>query len=245
MGEEALGKRGLPSKARTSGLGSHVMRKYRLAIWDWNGTLQNDATHIYEKCVRRIFRHFTLPCPSFTTYRSEIAHNYIEFYQRHGVPAHVTNEELNSIFRSGTRESSDPPDLFPDARIVLQKTAKIVEKQHLVSGCPADILQEELTHHNLTHFFSRTIGDACNKEQIFQTLMEEHRVSGTETLVIGDFSHDAFAAKAVGAHAILCTQGFHSRPYLESLGNQLDGVTLVDNLQEIPQLLSSLTPVLL
>ncbi|MBI2636304.1 hypothetical protein HYW84_03185, partial [Candidatus Peregrinibacteria bacterium] len=77
------------------------MRKVRLAIWDWNGTLQNDATHIYKECVRRIFRHFALPCPSFEVYRREIAHDYMEFYQRHGVPSHVTNDELNGIFRSG------------------------------------------------------------------------------------------------------------------------------------------------
>lgn len=71
--------------------------------------------------------------------------------------------------------------------------------------------------------------------------MEEHQVRGEETVVIGDFSHDAFAAKAAGAQAILCTRGFHSRPYLESLGHALDGVPLVDSLQEIPHILTHLT----
>ncbi|OGJ64121.1 hypothetical protein A3E47_03665, partial [Candidatus Peribacteria bacterium RIFCSPHIGHO2_12_FULL_54_10] len=189
------------------------MRKVRLIIWDWNGTLQNDATHIYE-CVRRIFRHFALPCHSFEVYRSEIVHNYMEFYQRHGIPSHITNDDLNSIFRSGVEERSHQPNLFPDTRHTLQKTAEIVEKQHLVSGCPEDILKKELLHHNLTHFFARIVGDACDKAEIFGKLMEEHRVRGEETLVIGDFSHDALAAKAAGAQAILCTRGFHSRPYL-------------------------------
>ncbi|MBI2117809.1 hypothetical protein HYT95_02820 [Candidatus Peregrinibacteria bacterium] len=114
------------------------MRKVRLAIWDWNGTLQNDATHIYDGCVRRIFRHFALPCPSFEVYRREIAHDYMEFYQRHGVPSHVTNDELNGIFRSGVEGRSHQPNLFPDARHALKKTAEILEKQHLVSGCPED-----------------------------------------------------------------------------------------------------------
>lgn len=218
------------------------MRKYRLAIWDWNGTLQNDATHIYEGCVQRIFQHFGLPCPPFETYRRELAHNYMEFYQRHGVPRHVTNEELNGIFRRGVQESGCRPDLFPDARETLRKTAATVEKQHIVSGCPEDILKEEITHHDLTHFFSHIVGDACNKTEIFARLMEEHQVSGAETLVIGDFSHDAFAARATGAKAILCTRGFHSREYLESLGSELDGVLLVESLREIPNLLTELTP---
>ena len=74
--------------------------------------------------------------------------------------------------------------------------------------------------------------------------MEEHQVHGEETLVIGDFSHDAFAAKAAGAEAILCTRGFHSRAYLESLGSTLDGVTLVESLQEIPHLLTQRAPAL-
>lgn len=218
------------------------MRKYRLAIWDWNGTLQNDATHIYERCVRRIFQHFVLPCPSFETYRREIAHNYMEFYQKYGVPSHVTNDQLNRIFRSGIQEKEHRPPLFPDTRTTLQKTADLVEKQHLVSGCPEDILQEELTHHRLTHFFSHIVGDVCNKVEAFQHLMEEHRTHGEDTLIIGDFSHDALAAKAVGAQAIICTRGFHSRPYLESLGSTLEGVLLVDSLGEIPHFLSELTP---
>lgn len=221
------------------------MQRYRLIIWDWNGTLQNDATHIYEGCVQRIFRHFHLPCPSFEVYRSEIAHNYMEFYQRYGVPPHVTNDELNSIFRSGVEERGNHPPLFPDVRVTLQKAADLVEKQHLVSGCTEDILKKELAHHNLTHFFSSIVGDACNKADVFQQLMKEHQVHGEETMVIGDFSHDAFAAKAAGAHAILCTRGFHSRPYLESLGHALNGVTLVDSLQEIPHILTHLTPALL
>lgn len=218
------------------------MRKYRLAIWDWNGTLQNDATHIYRKGVRRIFQHFGLPCPSFAMYRREIAHNYMEFYQKYGVPSHITNNELNGIFRGGIQEKEHRPPLFPDTRATLQRTADLVEKQHLVSGCPEDVLQEELTHHHLTHFFTRIVGDVCNKVEAFRRLMEEHRAQGKDTIIIGDFSHDALAAKAVGAQAIICTRGFHSRPYLESLGNTLDGVTLVDSLGEIPHLLSQLTP---
>lgn len=219
------------------------MSPYRLAIWDWNGTLQNDAAHIYG-CVRRIFRHFALPCPSWETYRKEISHNYMEFYQRHGIPPHVTKDELNGIFRNKREKRSARPRLFPDTRHALQKTAGMVEKQHLVSGCPEDILSEELASHNITHFFSHIIGDACDKAKIFRCLMEEHRVRGEETLIIGDFSHDAFAAKATGAHAILCTRGFHSREYLESIGTMLEGTILVENLREIPLLLQKLTPAL-
>lgn len=218
------------------------MRTYRLAIWDWNGTLQNDATHLYRKGVRRIFQHFGLPCPPYATYRREIAHNYMAFYQKYGVPSHITNKELNAIFRSGIQEKDHRPPLFPDTRTTLQHTADFVDKQHLVSGCPEDILHIDLAHHRLTHFFARIVGDVCNKAEAFQRLMEEHRTHGEETVVIGDFSHDALAAKEVGAQAIICTRGFHSRPYLESLGKALDGVLLVDSLGEIPSLLSPLTP---
>lgn len=218
------------------------MPPYRLAIWDWNGTLQDDAAHIHG-CVRRIFRHFAIPCPSWETYRREISHNYMEFYQRHGVPPHITKDELNNIFRSGIEERRARPRLFPDTRHALRKTAGMVEKQHLVSGCPEDILSEELASHNIAHFFSRIIGDACDKAEIFQRLMKEHRVRGEETLIIGDLSHDAFAARAAGAHAIICTRGVHSREHLESMGNALDGIILVESLQEITTLLQKLTPV--
>lgn len=220
------------------------MRKPRLVIWDWNGTLQNDAMYMYERGVRGIFRHFNLPCPPFARYRKEISHNYKEFYQRHGIPSHITNDDLNTIFLAGLRKDQERADLFPDARDTLREMASIVEMQHLVSGCPDGTLQEELHFHNLAHAFERVVGNVCDKASVFTDLMRAHGVRGTETLVIGDFSHDAFAAKAAGAQAIICTRGFHSRPYLESLGDQLDGVTIVDNLGEIPRLLSPLTPAL-
>lgn len=220
-------------------LGSPAMQKYRLAIWDWNGTLQDDANTLYTCGVQRIFQHFGLPCPPLTQYKREVNHNFMEFYRRHGIPEHVTADDLNTIYKEGLQErgygTSTP--LFPDAVDVVRESSTVIAIQHLVSGCALDILRADVERHGLTPYFTKIIGDVRDKVRVFADLMEKEGVIGSETLVIGDFSHDALAAHAVSAHPILCTRGFHTREDLEPLLDQIPTLRLIDTLAELPDLL--------
>lgn len=206
----------------------------KLAIWDWNGTLQNDARHFYEAGARRIFANFGLPCPDFDTHRRECQHDWLSYYHAKGVPADVGPEALNAILHRGLAELGPAP-IFDDALAIVEAFQDAHVINVLASGQVSHILEAEVRRHVFE--FAAMVGGVKDKPAAFRERMTAATVTPNETIVIGDMVNDAEAAQAVGCRSFICPRGFHAPDYLLAAQPRLPNMKVIATLAELRYLL--------
>lgn len=210
------------------------MRKFRLCIFDWNGTLQDDVHHIYECGTRRIFAHFGLPCPTLDEYRHEVRADFMEsFYWPHGVPKDVTAQDLNAIMIAGFKEKAVTAALFADAPAVVAELRRRGYELVIVSGYPSVELMAAAARNGLYGYFSRLIGDVRDKPAAFSNLMDEFNVEGGDTAAVGDTVEDALAAGRVGATPYICPRGFHPFERIEAMRDRVPSLVIIGSLADL------------
>lgn len=209
------------------------MRKFRLCILDWNGTLQDDLHHIYECGVQRIFRHYDLPVPTLDEYRHEVAADFMgSFYWPRGIPRDVTAADLNAIMAEGFKEKGTPPGLFPDAAAFVETLAGRGLTLVVASGYATAKLDAAVDRSGLGGHFLRVVGDVRDKPEAFAGLMEIAGADHFETVVVGDTVEDIEGALAVGATPFICTRGFHPENRLRQALSAASHFAICDTLAD-------------
>ena len=94
--------------------------------------------------------------------------------------------------------------------------------QAVLSAYSHSTLEEFLGHFGVRHHFRSVAGSrdhyAAGKVGHGLKMLEELHVSPKETLLIGDTTHDAEVAKAMGVDCLLVPSGHNSRARLEQCG---------------------------
>jgi len=206
----------------------------KLAIWDWNGTLQNDARHFYEAGARRIFAHFGLACPDFDTHRRECQHDWLSYYHAKGVPADVGPEALNAILHHGLADLGPAP-IFDDALEIVEAFQDAHVINVLASGQVPHILTVEVGRHGFE--FAAMIGGVKDKPAAFRERMVAASAQPNETIVIGDMVNDAEAALAVGCRVYICPRGFHAPEHVLAAQPRLPNMKVIATLAGLRYLL--------
>ena len=179
-----------------------------LVLFDYNGTLQDDAPLTYQASPLAIMRHFGLPEIGYESWRMwENHHDWDRIYRSLGVPDSVTHDELNAIYIGALRVLPDAP-LFPDAVPTLQRLADAGVRQALVSGMPEALLAADLERHGIRRFFERVDGGVRLKAQVFAGAAADLGVPPERVLCVGDISDDAVAADWAGQAAVVIPRGF-------------------------------------
>ena len=210
------------------------MAKYRLCLFDYNGTLQDDLHYIYECGPQRIFRQFGLPCPTIDEYRNEVSGDFMKsFYWPRGIPAHVTAEDLNAIMKQAMKERGEPAKLFPDAAAAVRGVWHAGCRSVLVSAYDAAKLAEGVARHGLTPYFDEVIGDVRDKAAVFRGVMARHGVTPGSAAAVGDMVEDAVAAAAAGATPFICPRGFHGPERIAAARGQVPEIVVIDSLSDL------------
>lgn len=204
-----------------------------LVIWDWNGTLQDDAAYVYECGVQRIFKTYGLPCPTIDEYKDEVKADFMLFYHGHGIPPEVTAEDLNKIMYAGFKEKGSPAPVFPDALEAVAQTRRLGYLCALVSGYSSSKLVEAVRRNGFERHLSPVIGDVRDKPAAFREVMAKHGAAPELTFVVGDTTEDAEAAREVGATPFICPRGFHTRHKIESLYGAVPRLIVIATLREL------------
>lgn len=209
------------------------MRKYRLCILDWNGTLQDDLHHIYECGVQRIFRHYGLACPTVEEFRHEVTADFMgSFYWPRGIPREASAADLNAIMAEGFKEKGVPPELFPDAVAFVETLAVRGYPMVVASGYATAKLDAAVARSGLGKHFLKVVGDVRDKPAAFADLMELAGADHSETVVVGDTVEDIEGAVAVGATPFICTRGFHPEDRLRQALSASSYFAICDSLTD-------------
>jgi len=209
--------------------------RYRYIIWDWNGTLFDDAWLCIE-IINDLLARRGLPMVDSVSYEEQFTFPVKEYYRTVGFDFDtIPFEQLAAEFMAQYDRRRFECRLQPGARQVLDALATRKVKQSILSAYEQSRLDEMVAFMNLREFFTHTFGlndfYSAGKLDLGRRLLADIDYPA-EAVLVGDSLHDAEVAEAMEIDCVLIPCGHYSRARLSTNGNRV-----LDSLQQIPKLL--------
>jgi phosphoglycolate phosphatase len=186
--------------------------RYRLLVFDWDGTIIDSAATIVE-CIREASRELGLEVPE----RERASHVIglgLHDAMRIAVPGLPAQRypEFVASYRRHFLAREDSMQLFDGMRELLEG----LSKKHLLAvatGKGRRGLDRALHASNLRPYFAASrCADETNPKPhpaMLLEIMHDLGVENSSSLMIGDTSHDMEMARAAGVDALAVTYGAH------------------------------------
>jgi phosphoglycolate phosphatase len=198
------------------------MRQVKHIIWDWNGTLFDDAWLCVE-IINRLLAKRGLSLIDASLYQNEFVFPVEAFYRRVGFDLaqepfhHLANEYMEHYDRRRAECS-----LQPGVREVLAMLSTRGCTHSILSATEQSRLEEMLLFTNLRGQFAKLVGIgdcyARGKTDNGRQLVSSLCCEASEIVMIGDTLHDYEVASLMGIECILITSGHCSRERMASCG---------------------------
>ncbi|MEE9167280.1 MAG: HAD hydrolase-like protein [Candidatus Neomarinimicrobiota bacterium] len=197
-------------------------KKYQHIIWDWNGTLLDDAWLCVE-VMNAVLGRREMPLLTSEKYREVFDFPVKEYYRRLGFDfARESFEVSGTEFIVGYEKRRHEARLRLDAKRTLAAVAELGITQSLLSAYKQETLDELTQDLGVRQFFLKVIGQdnhyAHGKTESGKRWINEMHCGAHEVLLVGDTVHDHEVAEAIGADCVLIPAGHHNREKLETCG---------------------------
>ena len=195
--------------------------KIQHVVWDWNGTLLDDA----QACVNAInilLARRGVACIDMAHYRETFGFPVIDFYRRINFP--LEGEDWDSLAREfhGLFLADPTIRLQDGARDVLAQVRRRGLRQSILSASEQGILTRMLADFGIQDYFTEVFGvdnlHGASKMDLGRSLLRKLALPPEHILLVGDTLHDAEVAHALGIRCVLVAQGHQSVPRLEQAG---------------------------
>ena len=187
----------------------------RWIIWDWNGTLLDDAAYGLD-VTDRLLRMETVE-----HYRERFGFPVIDYYASLGFD-HFIFPDVAVIWMDEYMRGDASIPLQKDAVRTAERFRDHGIQQVIVSASKLENLKAQLKLRPQFDFFDPPCGlsdiYAGSKVDIARAWMQRRSVSPDETLLIGDTLHDLEVARAVGCRCVLVENGHQSKERLQAAG---------------------------
>ena len=196
-------------------------RRFRLLVFDWDGTLA-DSTTIIAGCIQRACCDLGLPVPDETAAKFVIGLGLADAL-RTVAPTLAPDDypRLSERYREHYLACDPGIPLFDGAREMLDELDARGFLLAIATGKSRAGLARALRQQRLDarFFASRCADEGFPKPHpdMLLALMERCGVEPSETLMIGDTSHDLELARNAGASAVAVTYGAHAAEELSAL----------------------------
>lgn len=186
--------------------------KYRLIVFDWDGTIIDSASTI-AACIQDAARELVVEVPELERARHVIGLG-LHDSMRIAVPTLPAERypEFVASYRKHFLERKDAMRLFGGIKELLQQLAGS-HVLAIATGKSRRGLDRDLEFHNLGPLFTASrCADETNPKPhpaMLLELMEELDVPQQQTLMIGDTSHDMEMARAASVGGLAVTYGAH------------------------------------
>lgn len=214
------------------------MTRYKKIIWDWNGTLFDDAwlcVEIMNDCLKKR----GLPELSLERYRRVFRFPVRAYYRDLGFDfASESFETVGTEFIAAYEARRLECRLQPDAADLIERLHGHGVRQSVLSAYRQSTLHELLEHFALMPFLDEALGlqdhYAESKREIALRWIDEHGGEPSTFLMIGDSVHDYEVASAMGVHCLLVLGGHATREALAACG-----APVLESLREVPDYLQA------
>jgi phosphoglycolate phosphatase len=210
--------------------------QYTHVIWDWNGTLIDDAWLCVE-VMNSILKEYELPLLTLERYRDLFDFPVKNYYQRLGFDFDlVPFDEVGMEFMHRYNARHQEVSLFPEVRHVLDFVLHKGMTQSILSAREHNELLLETEKLEVKPYFSRIFGIddyyAHGKVDVGFQLIRELDHPKHEILFVGDTSHDAEVAREIGVDCLLIPTGHQAIKRIRQVG-----VPTVGSLRDFASLL--------
>lgn len=209
------------------------MPKYSHIIWDWNGTLIDDAW-LGVAVMNEMLEKKRLPTITVDYYRAVFGFPVRDYYRQLGfsIDEDPVWEEVANDFIGGYHRRMHEVRLFSDVVPTLETFRKKGLTQVILSAMEQKTLTRHVAALGIAQYFSviQGIDDhyANGKEHMAQAMGERLGVAPERILFVGDTLHDIDVARRIGCDCCLCSRGHQSKERLLAAG-----VPVVDEFAEL------------
>ena len=205
-------------------------------IWDWNGTLIDDAW-LFVEIMNGELKDRDLPLINIEDYRTIFTFPVKKYYEILGFNFEKENfKEVGYNFIQKFKARKFDANLFPESVQILDFASKLNIHQSVVSAQEHNLLNETINHYKIDSYFESISGIehyyADNKIKLAQTVREKINCKNNQILIIGDSSHDFDVSQALGVECVLYSGGHYSKKRL-----QKNNCTIIDNHSELVNIL--------
>jgi phosphoglycolate phosphatase len=195
--------------------------RYRLVVFDWDGTLIDSASAIVE-CIQQAAREMGLQVPG----RERASHVIglgLQDSLRHAVPELPREgyQEFVNLYRKHFLAREDAMSIFPGVRELLVELEARGRWLAIATGKTRRGLDRALDANDLRrHFIGSRCGDETHSKPhpaMLDELCGELGVARGAMLMIGDTSHDLEMAANAGIDAVGVAYGAHPESALRAL----------------------------
>ncbi len=197
-------------------------RKYSHIIWDWNGTLLNDAWLCVEVMNRMLSDHGLSPL-SLQKYRTIFDFPVKDYYNKLGFDFNVEPfEAIGMEFMMMYNLRQNECSLYSEVPEILETLKKKGYRQYILSAREENELKSETDKLGVGKYFDRITGlndhFAHGKSDIGRTLLKALNIPVERIIFIGDTNHDAEVSAELGIDCILIPNGHHSEERILGCG---------------------------
>ena len=199
-------------------------------VWDWNGTIVNDAS-VFIKIMNDFLSERNLPPITLKQYRSAFVFPVKNYYTKLGFDfSEESFESLSLVFIEKYKKAMFTPPLVKDIKNLLSWLCKRQISQYIVSAQEHSLLTRAVEYYRVGLFFKEVKGinnyQATSKVSIAKELYSASLKQKKEIVLIGDTEHDAEVAKELNINCFLVSYGHCTKEKLLKTGfNVFDSVS--------------------
>jgi phosphoglycolate phosphatase len=219
----------------------NVTNRYHHLIWDWNGTLFDDVQLCLD-IMNGMLSKRGMPTVTREGYIQVFDFPVINYYRQLGYDFEQEPfEGISTEFITAYETQRAQCKLMPGTKATLEAIARLGLSQSVLSASKQDYLHQALREYGLAGYFSSAYGldnhHAAGKQEAGLAFMAEQNLDPHKVLLVGDTTHDAQVAAAMGVDCWLIPNGHQDRGRLSAVG-----VPVIEDLTQVPAKLLPVGP---
>ena len=197
--------------------------KYQHIIWDWNGTLLNDAW-LFVDIMNGILKKYNMGNITIKKYRDIFEFPIKEYYKKLGFDLNnYSFEKFGTEFITAYKKRKYEASLYPKVKSILSKLLSKNIHHSILSAGEQNLLYDLTNYYKIQKYFSYINGvnnfHANGKIEKGLEFIENIKLNTNKVLLIGDTNHDYEVAQAIGIDCLLISHGHHSYSRLIQTGS--------------------------
>ena len=195
--------------------------KYKNIIWDWNGTILNDAPVAFE-ATNILLERYGYPKITLEYYRDNVDTPIVNVYSKIFDLNRHDMEMLDDEWGVLYNHLSDKIKLHADVEEMLSAFANNNLNQIILSAFKTNEITKYARKFSIENYFDDILGTQNivmeSKTIRGRRYMQKHGFAPKQTLYIGDTVHDFDTASGLGVDCILFSGGQQSPKLLKQCG---------------------------
>jgi phosphoglycolate phosphatase len=195
---------------------------FKHIIWDWNGTLLDDA-RACAQAINVLLQRRHLPPVTFQQYLDIFDFPVRNYYLQLGFD--FSKDDWNSVaeeYHAVYAVASANSPLRAGTLAALQALQSNHVCHSVLSACELTLLRRMMDERGVLGFFEHVYGlsdlFAHSKIDLGHALLNQSGLSRDHALLVGDTTHDFEVARAIGVPCLLMTGGHQSETKLSACG---------------------------